>query len=239
MWKNRMQATEAIRAMLHKVGLDQLWTPDGPTAEAGTLVANDGQLSPGDQTMVRVAFDLWNGTGGATVADLLRVLDGNELRAAFNAIAVARPDLRLARPPSEAAQRRVAEERKRRESIAAWAQRWRVTAAEEQPSRSAWYDGYHGCVGPGWMAILDRLAADLLELGWDRRLAQVKEKFGELRFYVCSGTEAMRQRISQAEEESLRTCETCGAPASRRTIGKKHIRTRCELCEARERRRER
>lgn len=128
---------------------------------------------------------------------------------------------------------------KRQQFVADWARRWHIGPGMDQPAGADWYDGYAGFVGPGWIPILDRLASDLIALGWDRHLEQVKEKFGGLRFSIGANTEAMGQRISQAEAESLRTCETCGAPGLRSTNAKGHVRTRCDLCEARERRRER
>lgn len=74
------------------------------------------------------------------------------------------------------------------------------------------YSGFDGAVGDGWIPILDRLAEDLIRMGWDRDLRQVKEKFGTLRFYVGDHTEEMSHRIFQAEEESGVTCEECGKP---------------------------
>ena len=90
------------------------------------------------------------------------------------------------------------------------------------------YSGFDGEVGPGWVPILDRLAEDLIKMGWDRDLHQVKEKFGTLRFYVGRSTEEMEDRISQAEDESAVTCEECGAPG--KTGGRGWIKTLCSDC---------
>lgn len=71
---------------------------------------------------------------------------------------------------------------------------------------------------PGWVGIVDDLIADLLELGWDGKIGQVKEKFGGLRFYIDSIMEdpdlheAIYDRISKAEIESQKTCQDCGEP---------------------------
>lgn len=46
-------------------------------------------------------------------------------------------------------------------------------------------------------------------------VAQVKEKFGGLRFYYDGGDEAIREYVSMAEAMSYITCEECGAPGSR------------------------
>jgi hypothetical protein len=78
-------------------------------------------------------------------------------------------------------------------------------------------------IGPGWLGILERLCADLAaELGPDRQgslhFSDVKSKYGGMRVYQILGTDD--ERLEQAvegvigfyEEESERTCETCGAP---------------------------
>ena len=67
-------------------------------------------------------------------------------------------------------------------------------------------------VGEGWLPLLEKLINELIALGWDRRLAQVKEKLGGLRFYIGGGTPPMFEAIRRAEARSLRTCELCGAP---------------------------
>ena len=72
------------------------------------------------------------------------------------------------------------------------------------------YSGFDGVVGDGWLPILDKLASDLIEMGWDRDLHQVKEKYGTLRFYIGAGSSEMLDRISEASRESAKTCETCG-----------------------------
>lgn len=57
----------------------------------------------------------------------------------------------------------------------------------------------------GWIPVVERLVQRLILLGWDRRLAQVKEKFGGLRFYIDKRagqtTEAMIAEIHRAYEE--------------------------------------
>ena len=92
------------------------------------------------------------------------------------------------------------------------------------------YSGFDGRVGPGWLPLLNRLAADLVALGWDRDLHQVKEKFGTLRFYVGLSTEAIDARIAEAEAESARTCETCGGPGERSEDEERVGWRRCHRC---------
>jgi hypothetical protein len=157
------------------------------------------------------------------------------------------------------------EERMRRqaEPTAAWARRWNVLPGRlgNHPG-VATYSGYAGYVRNGWIPILDRLAEDLIALGWDRTLDQVKQKFGGLRFYIGSSDpvrpsarlvldlhlagglrtvnlyrgsgavdEAIAHRIAEAEAESLKTCEECGAPGRSCNPGERGwIETLCPRC---------
>lgn len=93
------------------------------------------------------------------------------------------------------------------EFIKKWAGKlkdWRGNACDEP---------YHACAfGAGWLDIADRLITDLFALGWDGTVAQTKEKFGGLRFYIGGGTDAIFTRIDDAELESYQTCEVCGQP---------------------------
>ncbi len=104
---------------------------------------------------------------------------------------------------------------------------WRAKRAG-QPNPIKNYTGNDGIVGKGWLDILDRLATDLIAMGWDRDLHQVKEKFGGLRFYIGDATEAMHERVAQAEAEAARTCEYCGKPGQARPGG--WIKTLCDQC---------
>jgi hypothetical protein len=62
----------------------------------------------------------------------------------------------------------------------------------------------------GWLGIVQRLIVDLIELGWDKQICQVKEKFGGLRFYPNATSDDMWNRIRLAEDASYLTCEKCG-----------------------------
>ncbi len=137
---------------------------------------------------------------------------------------------------------REAEFKRNAEPTAAWARRWNVAAIDLRdcagPAKT--YSGAVGFVRKGWIPILDRLAEDLIALGWDRTLDQVKQKFGGLRFYInrrdptplCADTRAMiARRIDEAMEESLKTCEECGAPGRRwNPGGRGWIETLCSKC---------
>lgn len=84
-------------------------------------------------------------------------------------------------------------------------------------------------VGPGWTPILKELFDKLFDLGWDGSFEQVKEKFGGLRVYISNETDGMSDAIADAENKSLRTCESCGAPGQRHP-GWGWIRTECHEC---------
>lgn len=75
-------------------------------------------------------------------------------------------------------------------------------------------------IGPGWYEIVFRLNEDLAALDPNYSIAQVKEKFGGLRYYINInpevGAEANRL-IDIAECESENTCETCGNAGVLRT----------------------
>lgn len=63
------------------------------------------------------------------------------------------------------------------------------------------------------------------------RAAQVKEKFGTLRFYMDYDTEEMRVLVREAEDKSATICESCGSSEGART-GQGWIKTLCSPCES-------
>jgi hypothetical protein len=65
-------------------------------------------------------------------------------------------------------------------------------------------------IGYGWYGIVKDLITDLISLGWNKEVCQVKEKFGGLRFYINEGSDEIYDRIRIAEELSYKTCEVCG-----------------------------
>lgn len=98
--------------------------------------------------------------------------------------------------------------------------------------------------GDGWYAIIDSLCAaiqnhinnkryqfrEMSQEDFDEEhqvvAAQVKEKFGGLRFYVDGGDDWVYGAISMAESMSYRTCEVCGAPEVTRGTG--WVQTTCD-----------
>lgn len=88
----------------------------------------------------------------------------------------------------------------------------------------------------GWEPLLRRLSARLhpiiMSLPDDERslhlLWYMKEKFGELRYYLHKATPEMQALIGCAVEEASRTCEKCGAPGVLRTTTRGYLQTLCE-----------
>jgi|HubBroStandDraft_2_1064218.scaffolds.fasta_scaffold00002_59 hypothetical protein len=83
--------------------------------------------------------------------------------------------------------------------------------------------------GGGWLQLIHDLIEELIALGWNKEICQIKEKFGLLRFYTNGMTEPMWEALRRAERRSLQTCEVCGAPGKRRVKGEQRLRTVCDL----------
>jgi len=97
--------------------------------------------------------------------------------------------------------------------------------------------------GDGWYDLIERLCTILqseadnagYSLSEEEKeaiqplAAQVKEKFGGLRFYIYGGNERMWGAISMAEAMSFKICEDCGVPGHRQPGG--WIRTLCDPCQ--------
>jgi hypothetical protein len=90
--------------------------------------------------------------------------------------------------------------------------------------------------GSGWKAILVSLSAALERIAPEFRaepiaIEQVKQKLGALRVYLAgSAPEAAERVVDLAQEQSLRTCELCGAPGTLRGV-RHRLRVLCEQCE--------
>ena len=104
------------------------------------------------------------------------------------------------------------------------------------------FGGRYGGIacGAGWFHILDKLCANIQHhLNWKNKneevvkqvtIAQVKEKFGSLRFYYEGGDDAIYGMVRVAESMSGVTCEECGNIGETRSGG--WIRTLCDTHEA-------
>jgi len=77
-------------------------------------------------------------------------------------------------------------------------------------------DSYCFECSEGWYPLIQELIEDLIKLGWDKQVTQVKEKFGGLRFYISGGSTEIYDRITEAETKSYTICEECGAPGELR-----------------------
>ena len=96
------------------------------------------------------------------------------------------------------------------------------------------YGGF--CCGEGWWPILEALCGQIQHhLDWKNKqsevvaqvtVAQIKEKFGGLRFYYSGGDDAIDGMVRMAESWAARSCEECGAPGKSRDGG--WIKTRCD-----------
>lgn len=95
-----------------------------------------------------------------------------------------------------------------------------------------------GFPGDGWYGII-REAAEKLEpliLAYRKenpgkefpRAAQVKKKFGTMRFYMNFETKEMEKIIARLEGKSAETCEDCGKKGRLRKGG--WLRTLCNRC---------
>lgn len=71
-------------------------------------------------------------------------------------------------------------------------------------------------VGPGWYDLIVRLDEDIAKLDPNYTIAQVKEKFGGLRYYIDTinpdVAAAAQLLVGAAERKSEETCEVCGEP---------------------------
>ena len=78
--------------------------------------------------------------------------------------------------------------------------------------------------GDGWYEIIRELSEKLYplieksrqklfdEFDFHPKASQVKEKFGELRFYMDCATDEMYDLINEYEDRSSKVCEICGKP---------------------------
>jgi len=81
--------------------------------------------------------------------------------------------------------------------------------------------------GDGWVPLIDNLIIDLITLGWDKQIEQIKEKFGGLRFYIGGATKEMHDLVDKAEHTSFTICEECGKPGKQSDWGSYWIKTLC------------
>jgi hypothetical protein len=98
------------------------------------------------------------------------------------------------------------------------------------------YGGF--AIGEGWWPIIESLCANIQSHTdwWNKNretrpvveqvvVAQIKEKFGGLRFYYEGGDEQISGMVRMAEAWASHACEECGAPGT--AGGKGWIKTLC------------
>ena len=100
------------------------------------------------------------------------------------------------------------------------------------------YGGFS--VDEGWWPILESLCANIQShIDWKNKqseivpqvtVAQIKEKFGGLRFYYDGGDDTINGMVRMAEAWADASCEVCGAPGKSRNGG--WIKTLCDKHEA-------
>lgn len=87
----------------------------------------------------------------------------------------------------------------------------------------------------GWFELLDLLCLDVQDhvdqSGCEQfEAAQVKEKFGELRFCSDGGDSVTDALVSKAERDSCTICERCGSKEHVTTKGPGWIVSWCDKC---------
>jgi hypothetical protein len=94
--------------------------------------------------------------------------------------------------------------------------------------------------GSGWYDLILTLSVQIEQLTEKLRdegvepdylpmVTQVKEKYGGLRFYLTVSTDKMDELIGQAEEDSMRICEECGAEGKLMVAYGRFLTTCCEM----------
>ncbi len=85
MFRDDKQIAACCKVLLDRVLLGYVFGPDGPTPRGLAVIhgvlKNGSVLSSGEQLMIRIALDFWNGDGKATVAEILRTLDNGNTAA--------------------------------------------------------------------------------------------------------------------------------------------------------------
>ena len=98
------------------------------------------------------------------------------------------------------------------------------------------FEGFGIECAEGWYDLLDKLCTKIEKVldidpqaKKDFMIAQIKEKFGGLRFYVHGASEKIHKHIDWAEKESFKICEGCGKPGKH--YSNYWYRTFCKVCE--------
>lgn len=87
------------------------------------------------------------------------------------------------------------------------------------PDKPSIKSSYFFDIAKGWYPLVKELIEKLIEAGWDKKICQVKEKFGGLRFYTGGLTDEQRKIVNNYEAKSYKTCEQCGKLGKPRNDG--------------------
>ncbi len=83
MFRDDKQIAACCKVFLDRIGLGYVFGPDGPTPRGLAVIhgvlKNGSVLSSGEQLMIRVALDFWNGDGKATIAEILWTFDNDNV----------------------------------------------------------------------------------------------------------------------------------------------------------------
>ena len=71
-------------------------------------------------------------------------------------------------------------------------------------------DSYFFAISDHWLELVCDLIKNLIDVGWDKKILQIKEKYGSLRFYISEGSDEIYKLIDKAENDSFTICESCG-----------------------------
>lgn len=110
------------------------------------------------------------------------------------------------------------------------ASRWREVNDKLEPRFIA--EGFCGFYPPdGWLKLVEE-TDEVLKNNPNYRIVQVKQKFGELRFYAHGLTGYEQAFVTEMENKSLYICEICGSEND--TVAARNdywILTLCDECE--------
>jgi hypothetical protein len=83
-------------------------------------------------------------------------------------------------------------------------------------------------VEPGWYQLVLDCHKELLAVNPHYTIVQIKQKFGQLRYYI-NGNDAMTDNIIyNYENKSVVICERCGDPGSTSKVFNFYMQTLCE-----------
>ena len=93
-------------------------------------------------------------------------------------------------------------------------------------------------VGKGWNLLVGNLCENILKLDGTVRIMQVKQKFGELRFYYVEGQDKkqrtkIKDLVKLAEMTSSSICEECGSYDFVSNKTGPYVQSLCHKCQKR------